>query len=136
MIQEHLQIIIGWERTDIYNNGFPILTALTVDDLTVTQTLHLYNLYARNNIYIDLNSNTLTIPDDVNLSLAAGNDINTLSGGTIITNRTTTGGNIDFTTDNLISLTSITFNSNGGDITFTSDADGSGWWQYYAWWWV
>jgi filamentous hemagglutinin family protein len=84
-------------------------------------------LLADNTLTLNLQGDTVTLANDSNLSLTAtNNDITSTSAGTIVTNRTTTGGNIDFNAGRNITLSNITVNSQGGDLTLNADTDAVG----------
>ena len=85
-------------------------------------------LQADNSITLDLQGDSLDLVDDRSITLQTTNgDINTASAGSIVTNRTTTGGNItfdaggsgDINIDHTLNLNA----QNNGDITFTAGGD-------------
>ena len=85
-------------------------------------------LQADNTITLDLQGDSLTLIDDRSITLRTTNgDISTASTGSIITNRTTTGGNITFDAGGSGDINidhTLTLNAqNNGDITFTAGGD-------------
>ena len=82
-------------------------------------------LQADNTISLDLQGDSLTLTDDRSITLRTTNgDISTLSAGNIITNRTTTGGNISFDAGGVGDINinhDLTLNAqNGGEISFSA----------------
>ena len=100
--------------------GYSVFTADYLERLSNTADII---LQADNSITLDLQGDALTLADDRSITLQTINgDINTASTGSIITNRTNTGGNITFNAggsgdiniDHILALNA----QNNGDITF------------------
>jgi|GEM_PF-1486443 len=74
-------------------NGYGVFTTRYLERLSQTADI---SLQATQDINLDLKTDTLTLAADRNLTLTAGRDIKAAAGstGSIITSRTTTGGNI------------------------------------------
>ena len=103
-------------------------TEFTVEGLEYMSNTADIILQADNSITLDLQGDSLTLIDDRSITLRTTNgDISTASTGSIITNRTTTGGNITFNAGGSGDINidhALTLNAqNNGDITFTAGGD-------------
>jgi filamentous hemagglutinin family protein len=94
--------------------GYSVFTTRYLERLSQTADI---SLQATNNITLDLKTDTLALANNRNLTLTAGNQINTASAGTI----TTTGtGTINFNAADYNQLHALTLNGAGGT-TITAD---------------
>ena len=97
-------------------NGFSVFAAEYLERLSASANIA---LQASNNITLDLQTDTLNLAAaGRNITLTAGNQINTLSAGNITTN----GGNITFNATGGINFAhAIGLTSNGGNITMSNN---------------
>jgi filamentous hemagglutinin family protein len=94
--------------------GYSVFSTRYLERLSQTANI---SLQATNNITLDLKTDTLALANNRNLTLTAGNQINTASAGTI----TTTGtGAINFNAADYNQLHALTLNGAGG-VNITAD---------------
>ena len=96
------------------SDGYSVFTTRYLERLSQTADI---SLQASNNINLDFKGDAITLANDRNFTLTAGNGIFTVAGsnGGITTNRTGTGGNIAFVAGaGGINLSNFSLNANNG----------------------